>query len=104
VWRKQGEDKRRLLFRVSASTPVRESAVLSVKLVGNPRYDRSIFRRRPRGITARGGNTKAHNRVNRELKPIFKGILIDKDNAGHRATLGDIDGAQLCEGDVTLNG
>jgi acrylyl-CoA reductase (NADPH) len=34
---------------------------------------------------------------------MFKGILIEKDDAGYRATLSDIDEAQLPEGDVTVN-
>ncbi|MDX9838756.1 MAG: MDR family oxidoreductase [Azoarcus sp.] len=34
---------------------------------------------------------------------MFKGILIEKDDAGYRATLSDIDEAQLSEGDVTVN-
>jgi acrylyl-CoA reductase (NADPH) len=33
---------------------------------------------------------------------MFKGILIEKDDAGYRATLSDIDEAQLPEGDVTV--
>ena len=34
---------------------------------------------------------------------MFKGILIEKDDAGYRATLSDIDEAQLPDGDVTVN-
>lgn len=34
---------------------------------------------------------------------MFKGILIEKDDAGYRATLSDIDESQLPEGDVTIN-
>lgn len=34
---------------------------------------------------------------------MFKGILIEKGDAGYRATLSDIDEAQLPEGDVTVN-
>ena len=33
---------------------------------------------------------------------MFKGILIEKDDAGYRATLKDIDDAQLPEGEVTV--
>ncbi|WCD83171.1 acrylyl-CoA reductase (NADPH) [Pseudomonas sp. TUM22785] len=33
---------------------------------------------------------------------MFKGILIDKDDAGYRATLAELDEAQLPEGDVTV--
>lgn len=33
---------------------------------------------------------------------MFKGILIEKDDAGYRATLKDIDEAQLPDGDVTI--
>ncbi|MCU9950609.1 MDR family oxidoreductase [Pseudomonas sp. PDM13] len=33
---------------------------------------------------------------------MFKGILIDKDDAGYRATLTELDEAQLPEGDVTV--
>ena len=33
---------------------------------------------------------------------MFKGILIDKDEAGYRAAVSDIDEAQLPEGDVTV--
>jgi acrylyl-CoA reductase (NADPH) len=33
---------------------------------------------------------------------MFKGILIEKDDAGYRATLSDIDESQLPEGDVTI--
>lgn len=33
---------------------------------------------------------------------MFKGILIDKDDAGYRATLADIDESRLPEGDVTV--
>ena len=33
---------------------------------------------------------------------MFKGILIEKDEAGYRATLQDIDESQLPEGDVTI--
>lgn len=33
---------------------------------------------------------------------MFKGILIEKDDAGYRATVKDIDEAQLPEGDVTI--
>jgi len=33
---------------------------------------------------------------------MFKGILVEKDEAGYRATLSDIDEAQLPEGDVTI--
>jgi len=33
---------------------------------------------------------------------VFKGILIEKDDAGYRANLSDIDEAQLPEGDVTV--
>jgi len=33
---------------------------------------------------------------------MFKGILIEKDDAGYRANLADIDEAQLPEGDVTV--
>ncbi|WP_313950425.1 MDR family oxidoreductase [Accumulibacter sp.] len=33
---------------------------------------------------------------------MFKGILIEKDDAGYRATLRDIDEAQLPDGDVTV--
>ena len=33
---------------------------------------------------------------------MFKGILIEKDDAGYRANLTDIDEAQLPEGDVTV--
>ncbi|KPC21223.1 Oxidoreductase [Pseudomonas savastanoi pv. glycinea] len=34
---------------------------------------------------------------------MFKGILIDKDEAGYRVNLTDIDEAQLPAGDVTIN-
>ncbi|MBR0567326.1 oxidoreductase [Azoarcus sp. L1K30] len=34
---------------------------------------------------------------------MFKGILIEKDDAGYRATLRDIEESQLPEGDVTVN-
>ncbi|NMG74600.1 MDR family oxidoreductase [Aromatoleum diolicum] len=33
---------------------------------------------------------------------MFKGILVEKDEAGYRATLRDLDEAQLPEGDVTI--
>ena len=33
---------------------------------------------------------------------MFKGILIEKDDAGYRAAVKDIDEAQLPEGDVTV--
>lgn len=33
---------------------------------------------------------------------MFKGILIEKDDAGYRAALKDIDESQLPEGDVTI--
>lgn len=33
---------------------------------------------------------------------MFKGILVEKDDAGYRATLSDIDEARLPEGDVTI--
>lgn len=33
---------------------------------------------------------------------MFKGVVVDKDEAGYRATLRDIDEAQLPEGDVTV--
>ena len=33
---------------------------------------------------------------------MFRGILIEKDDAGYRANLTDIDEAQLPEGDVTV--
>lgn len=33
---------------------------------------------------------------------MFKGILIEKDEAGYRAALKDIDESQLPEGDVTI--
>ena len=32
---------------------------------------------------------------------MFKGILINKDDAGYRAAIAEIDEAQLPEGDVT---
>ena len=33
---------------------------------------------------------------------MFKGILIEKDDAGYRAAVKDIDESQLPEGDVTI--
>jgi acrylyl-CoA reductase (NADPH) len=33
---------------------------------------------------------------------MFKGILIEKDEAGYRASLKDIDDTQLPDGDVTI--
>ena len=33
---------------------------------------------------------------------MFKGILIEKDDAGYRAAIQDIDEAQLPDGDVTV--
>ena len=33
---------------------------------------------------------------------MFKGILIEKDDAGYRASVQDIDDSQLPEGDVTV--
>lgn len=33
---------------------------------------------------------------------MFKGILIEKDEAGYRAALKDIDEGQLPDGDVTI--
>ena len=33
---------------------------------------------------------------------MFKGILIEKDEAGYRATLTDLDEGRLPEGDVTV--
>ena len=33
---------------------------------------------------------------------MFKGIVVEKDEAGYRATLRDIDEAQLPEGNVTV--
>ncbi|MFH7376216.1 oxidoreductase, partial [Pseudomonas syringae pv. tagetis] len=34
---------------------------------------------------------------------MFKGILIDKDDAGYRVNLTDFDDAHLPSGDVTIN-
>ena len=34
---------------------------------------------------------------------MFKGILINKDDAGYRAAIAEIDEAQLPEGDVTVS-